>query len=111
MSRIDLSSGPASVMSCTIVGDLDGSSTEALEAALDRSLGQSASRLILDFTGAGYINSTGIGALVGVLKRARDNDLALEAVGLSDHYRHIFEITRLSEFIEIAGSDEGRVQG
>lgn len=55
--------------------------------------------LILDFAGVEYINSTGIAVVVGVLGRARSEGRELRARGLTEHYRHIFEITRLSDFI------------
>ena len=59
----------------------------------------------LDFTAVDYINSTGIALIVGVLARARADGVRLRASGLTPHYRHIFEITRLSDFIELAPSD------
>ena len=55
----------------------------------------------VDFAGVDYINSTGIALIVAVLARARAEKRVLRALGLTDHYRHIFEITRLSDFIEI----------
>jgi anti-sigma B factor antagonist len=56
----------------------------------------------LDFAGVDYINSTGIALIVGLLARARSNRIPVHAAGLTAHYRHIFDITRLSDFIEIA---------
>jgi anti-sigma B factor antagonist len=57
--------------------------------------------ITLDFGGVDYINSTGIALIVGLLAKARAAHIPLTAVGLSDHYREIFTITRLSDFIEI----------
>ena len=56
---------------------------------------------MLDFSRVDYINSTGIALVVGLLAKARAAHIPLTAVGLSDHYREIFTITRLSDFIEI----------
>ena len=56
---------------------------------------------MLDFSQVDYINSTGIALVVGLLAKARAAHIPLTAVGLSDHYREIFTITRLSDFIEI----------
>ncbi len=56
---------------------------------------------MLDFTAAEYINSSGIALVVSVLARARSEGRSVAAIGLSDHYRQIFEITRLSDFIEV----------
>jgi anti-anti-sigma regulatory factor len=38
---------------------------------------------------------------VGLLARARTNGQVLSARGLSEHYRQIFEITRLADFMTI----------
>ena len=61
-----------------------------------------ASTLHLDFGDVDYINSTGIALIVGLLARARSRRVPVHAEGLTAHYRHIFDITRLSDFIEIA---------
>jgi anti-anti-sigma factor len=57
--------------------------------------------LMLDFAGAEYINSTGIALIVGLLARARAERREVSARGLTPHYREIFEITRLSDFMRI----------
>jgi anti-sigma B factor antagonist len=57
--------------------------------------------IILNFTGLAYMNSGGIGLLVTLLVRANRNSQQLLAFGLSDHYRQIFELTRLDEAVGI----------
>ena len=57
--------------------------------------------MLLDFTRVGYINSTGIALIVGLLARARKRGQDVRACGLAEHYREIFEITRLSDFMTI----------
>jgi anti-sigma B factor antagonist len=63
---------------------------------------------VLDFSNVEYINSTGIAVIVGLLARARANRQTLSARGLSEHYRQIFEITRLSDFMTILDGTEGQ---
>ena len=58
--------------------------------------------MILDFSRTSYINSTGIALIVQLLANARARGIALTARGLSEHYRTIFEITRLADFMRIA---------
>ena len=44
----------------------------------------------------------GFGSLhVGVLAQARSERRTISALGLSDHYKHIFTITRLVDFIQL----------
>jgi anti-sigma B factor antagonist len=57
--------------------------------------------VILNFGGLDYMNSGGIGLLVTLLVRANRQKQRLLALGLSDHYRQIFELTRLDEAIGI----------
>ena len=86
-------------------GDLDSRAEETLLSAyadVDR-LGTH--RLTLDFTDVGYINSTGIALVVRLLSDARRDDRLVRAVGLSPHYREIFRITRLSDFMDIVEGD------
>lgn len=62
--------------------------------------------LILNFSGLEYMNSSGIGLLVTLLIRANRQKQRLLSYGLSEHYQHIFEITRLSEAIGIYDTEE-----
>ncbi|MGH7693101.1 MAG: STAS domain-containing protein [Candidatus Dormibacteria bacterium] len=89
-------------------GDVDGQGLEPLLAAYAKATATlQVSEVILDFSNVGYINSSGIALIVSLLGRARADHRRVAAVGLSEHYRQIFEITRLSDFIEIR-DDSGR---
>jgi anti-sigma B factor antagonist len=62
--------------------------------------------IILNFSGLEYMNSSGIGLLVTLLIRVNRQKQHLLSYGLSEHYRHIFEITRLSEAIGIYDTED-----
>ncbi len=98
--------GEAGVMD--IRGDLDGEAAKDLQAAYADAT-EGAHRLILNFEGLDYMNSTGIALVVELLARARAERLAVHAYGLSDHYRHIFDITRLSDFVAIHADETSSV--
>jgi anti-anti-sigma factor len=87
-----------------LAGDIDASGEAALDSAFDEATA-GAREVVLDFSRTTYINSTGIALIVGVLARARARALPVTACGLSAHYREIFEITRLADFMRI--TDEG----
>ncbi len=57
--------------------------------------------IVLNFSDVTYINSTGIALIVGLLARARKSRRQLSVYGLSDHYKEVFQITRLSDFMQI----------
>ena len=82
-----------------IRGDITAASEDALMDAYGEVAGEP--RVILDFGHVDYINSTGIAVIVGILAEARKNGQELQAAGLAEHYREIFRITRLSDFMTI----------
>jgi anti-anti-sigma factor len=82
-------------------GEINGLADAALEAAYAQAAQGAPHKILLDFTAVDYINSTGIALIVGLLAKARSARIPLAAAGLSDHYREIFTITRLSDFMEI----------
>lgn len=84
-----------------MIGEINGLADAAMTAAYQQAEETSPTRIVLDFSRVEYINSTGIALVVGLLAKARAAHIPLGAVGLSDHYREIFTITRLSDFIEI----------
>jgi anti-sigma B factor antagonist len=84
-----------------IQGDVTAFAEHALMEAYTQANGPSTRVFILNFRGLGYMNSGGIGLLVTLLIRINRQKQRLFAFGLSDHYRNIFEITRLSDAIQV----------
>ena len=99
--------GGASVVD--IEGDVTAGSEEVLMAAYDEAGDVRA--IILNFTGLTYMNSGGIGLLVTLLVRTNRRSQRLLAFGLSDHYRQIFELTRLDEALAIYDDEGAAVAG
>jgi anti-sigma B factor antagonist len=89
-----------------ITGDVSAFAEDILmEAYAEASLPTTKS-IILNFNGLEYMNSSGIGLLVTLLIRANRQKQRMLAYGLSDHYKHIFELTRLNEAIGIYDTEE-----
>ena len=86
-------------------GELTGASEQALMDAYGRAADPMTRKVVLDFTGLEYMNSTGIGLLVTMLVRAQRQRQKLLAFGLSEHYRQILGLTRLDEAITIVGNE------
>ena len=89
-----------------LLGDVDSSAEQALMAGYALATDGDTGPVKLNFAGAEYINSTGIALIVGLLAQARTHGVEVKASGLSDHYREIFEITRLADFMTIEGSSD-----
>jgi anti-sigma B factor antagonist len=94
--------GPAGVVD--IRGDVTSSSEDVLMSAYEDA--GDAKAIVLNFTELSYMNSGGIGLLVTLLVRVNRRGQGLLAFGLSDHYRQIFELTRLDEAVGIHESEQ-----
>jgi anti-anti-sigma factor len=93
-----------------LTGDIDGGAEGALAAAWDDAVALHPAAVALGFDLVGYINSTGIALVVGLLAKAQAWGIPLRAYGLSAHYREIFEITRLADYLEIHDDEAGAVR-
>jgi anti-anti-sigma factor len=87
-------------------GDVNASAEAALQSAYGEATSSDPGAVVLDFAEVDYINSTGIALIVGLLAQARARDVEVRATGLSDHYREIFEITRLADFMTIEEEED-----
>jgi anti-anti-sigma factor len=90
-------------------GEINLSADRALGAAYETAVRGDPRTVVLNFARVDYINSTGIALIVGLLARARKERRAVAAFGLSDHYREIFAITRLSDFMGIYPDEDSAV--
>jgi anti-sigma B factor antagonist len=88
-----------------IQGDLTAFAENVLMDAYTEASANGARTIILNFSGLEYMNSSGIGLLVTLLIRINRQKQRLLTYGLSDHYQHIFELTRLNEAIGMYDSE------
>lgn len=90
---------------------IDSSAEATLNEAYAEAARSSLKRLVLNFSGVDYLSSTGIALIVGILARSRTEGREVAAAALSDHYREIFEITRLSDFMRIYPDERAAIGG
>jgi anti-sigma B factor antagonist len=61
-------------------------------------------KFLVDFEKTGYIDSSGLGVLVSLSKKIREQGGALKLANLNDDLRTLFELTKLDTLFEIADS-------
>jgi anti-sigma B factor antagonist len=88
-----------------IHGEINANAEPVLMDAYNQACAAGSQSILLNFEDLKYMNSSGIGLLVTLLIRARRQNQRLVAFGLNEHYRQIFELTRLNEAIAIYGSE------
>jgi len=69
-----------------------------------------ARKVLVDFTRTGYIDSSGLGVLVSLAKRLREDGGELRLANLNDDLRTLFELTKLDTLFPISDSRERALQ-
>ena len=82
-----------------------GNRQELKQMVLDHLEG-GARRFLIDFAGTGYIDSSGLGVLVSLSKKIREQGGELRLASLNDDLRTLFELTKLDTLFHIADSRE-----
>ena len=113
MSEAPLTLSVRRVTSGASVIDVAGDMTAFAENALMRAYTEASPvgvrAIIMNFSCLEYMNSSGIGLLVTLLIRINRQKQHLLVYGLSDHYKHIFELTRLDEAIHTYDTEAAAV--
>jgi len=92
-----------------LVGEVDLRTSPQLRGTFLDLLDQKPVRIILDLTGVSYIDSSGVGTVVELKRRALRNESKVVLVGLQPRVRSLFEITRLDKFFTVVNTiDEAR---
>ncbi|MBC1231389.1 STAS domain-containing protein [Listeria booriae] len=93
-----------------VAGEIDAYTAPKLKEALDGFTERESIHVQIDLADVTYMDSTGLGVFVGVFKSLRAKQSELELVGLSDRIYRLFEITGLTDIIEIKNV-EGEMNG
>jgi len=89
---------------------IDSAAEHALSEAYAAAVAHGSKTVLLNFAGVDFLSSTGIALIVGILARARKDGRAISASGLNEHYREIFEITRLADFMTIFADESAALK-
>ncbi|MDQ2669965.1 MAG: STAS domain-containing protein [Gemmatimonadota bacterium] len=77
-----------------------------LKELMQQALDQGERRFVIDFSRTGYIDSSGLGALVSIAKKVREQHGELWLTGLNEDLRSLFELTKLDTLFAIADTRE-----
>ena len=89
-----------------LTGEIDTYTAPKLRESLIPLTEQSGVEVIVDLSEVQYIDSTGLGIFVGVLKASDSNGSSLTLTGMSERIKRLFVITGLDEVINIVDRRE-----
>jgi len=94
-----------------VEGQLIVGNRQELKARILEALEAGDRKFLIDFTHTGYIDSSGLGALVSISKRVREAGGDLRLAGLNEDLRSLFELTKLDTLFPIAGTAAEALEG
>ena len=93
-------------MVVAVGGEIDVYTAPKLRDKITELVGDGAYHLVLDLRGVEFLDSTGLGVLVGGLKKVRAHDGSLRLVCTQERLLKIFRITGLAKVFDIHDSAE-----
>ena len=86
-----------------IDGELDVAGADKVKEHLNGLIEDKPMDVKIDFTNLEYIDSTGLGALIGVLKRLKVNEKDIYIINARKNVKKIFTITGLDKIFKVEG--------
>lgn len=111
MSELTVTSedlGPFTVVETT--GDLDLVSAPVLRTSLESLFRDGRIRLVLDLRGVPFVDSTGLGVLVGALRAVKPHGGDIRIVCTADRVLRVFSITGLDQVFAVYDTPESAVE-
>ncbi len=87
-----------------VQGEIDVYTAPKLREKLIELVAEGSHDIVVNLEGVDFLDSTGLGVLVGALKRVKANDGSLSLVCTQDKILKIFKITGLTKVFPIHGS-------
>ena len=103
--RVETKTPQEGVAVVGLTGEVDVYTSPRLKQEIVDLLNQGVSKVVIDTTKVEYLDSTGLGVLIGGLKRARERDGDLRLICDSPRILRIFEITGITNIFDIHRSE------
>jgi anti-anti-sigma factor len=89
------------VVVVTARGRLDGSTSQAFAAQLEKLTGTSQPRLVVDCSGIDFVSSAGLRVVLTVLKRVKAANGMLALCAVQDPVREVLDITGFAGMLDL----------
>jgi len=97
---------PSGVVVIAVDGQLIVGNRQELKQRILDALEAGDRKFLIDFALTGYIDSSGLGVLVSLSKKIRDQGGDLRLSGLNEDLKTLFELTKLDTLFAIADTAE-----
>ena len=94
------------VQALDLEGEVDVYTAPVLRQAIMDQVEGGVKHLLINLAGVEYLDSTGLGILIGGVKRLKEQGGSLRLVGPSARIQRIFEITGLNKIFDVYASEQ-----
>ncbi|MBN1623354.1 MAG: STAS domain-containing protein [Clostridia bacterium] len=84
-----------------LTGEVDVGNCSMFKEELNKLIEESEGMFVLDFLNLSYIDSAGLGILVGMFKRLAEKSRELTVINANDYIKKLFRITKLDTLFKV----------
>ena len=95
----------------SVSGEVDVATAPRLREEIVKVVSEGATKVLVDLEAVDFLDSMGLGVLVGALKRVRSHDGEMAVVCTNDRLLRIFEITGLHQVLDLRSTVDEVVGG
>lgn len=96
---------------CAIEGDIDIARSPELRKFFDSLIKKNEKKVLVDFAGVSYIDSSGLATLIEMHQRLKKSGGSMRCCGMNQKIKNTFEITKLHKLFEIFDDRQGALAG
>jgi len=85
-----------------VSGEIDVYTAPRLKEVVYPLASQDQVEMVINLSGVSFMDSTGLGVLVGLFKAVKSHNGKFKIIGLSNRLKRLFDITGLAEIIQIS---------
>ena len=98
-----------SVAIIDLKGEVTSFADETINSLVHTTVNEGFQKIIFNFTDVGYINSSGIAILIGIVTGPASNDVTFRVYGLTPHFKKIFRMIGLTQYVKVLGTEEDAI--
>jgi anti-sigma B factor antagonist len=96
MEELPAQSGPPIIV-LRFAGDITSTSKAAVLGTYE-GISDTAKRILLDFSGVDYLNSSGISLIIQMMIAARKSGQTIQTFGLTPHFQKVFTMVGIAKY-------------
>lgn len=99
------------VVICVLEGEVDINTSPELRKTFDGIVKANEKKVLVDFSGVSYIDSSGLATLIEMFQRLKKIGGSLRFCNMSGKVKNIFEITKLFKLFEVFDTSQDAIEG